>query len=252
MKAPRQLVFAPCGPARRGAAVWALACGLSACALPPRPATTAATVAPCSAEVSPSDNTRLAGIDQLLREGKPHAALAQLDALAAQGTRPPQAELARADALRRIDRLAAAEALYRAQLGGCLAGRAWHGLGLLQSQRGQLDDSLQSLSQARTLQPTDAKVRNDLGYALLLAQRFEDARFEFLTVLELVPGDGRAARNVVLLTLLEGRPDKAAELARSLGLDDATLERLAAQARTLAPTPPLPPSAPTSSNGAPP
>jgi len=84
-------------------------------------------------------------------------------------------------------------------------------------------------------------VRNDLGYALLLAQRFDDARFEFLTVLELVPGDTRAARNLVLLTLREGRPDKAQELAASLGLDTATVERLA-QSQAATPSTPTPTS----------
>ncbi len=203
---------------------------LCGCALPPGSVAGAQPGGACGSELNPTDNTRLAGIEQLLREGKPYAALAQLDALAAQGTRPPQLDLARADALRRIDRPGQAEALYRNLLNTCLQGRAWHGLGLLQAQRGQQADSIASLERARNLQPTDARVRNDLGYALLLAQRFDDARFEFLTVLELAPGDARAARNLVLLTLREGRADKARELATSLGLDAATVARLA-QAR---------------------
>lgn len=223
----------------------ALACllgTLAGCTLPTRP-DGASAAAPrlesaCGTGLSPTDNTRLAGIEQMLREGKPYAALAQLDALAAQGTRLPQLDLARADALRRIDRLPQAEALYRGQLSGCMSGRALHGLGLLQAQRGQHADSLASLEQARNLLPTDARVRNDLGYALLLSQRFDDARFEFLTVLELVPGDTRAARNLVLLTLREGRADKARELAASLGLDAATVERLVqSNAATPPPTP---------------
>lgn len=201
--------------------------GLHGCALPPAPATGSMPDSPCGSELNPTDNTRLAGVEQVLREGKPYAALAQLDALAAQGLRNPQVDLARADALRRIDRPHEAEALYRSQLGGCLQGRAWHGLGLLQAQRGQSIDSLASLERARNLQPTDTRVRNDFGYALLLAQRLDDARFEFLTVLELAPGDARAARNLVLLTLREGRADKARELAASLGLDAATVARLA-------------------------
>lgn len=204
----------------------ALAATLNGCTLPAQPSAGAQAGGACGSELNPTDNTRLAGIDQLLRESKPYAALAQLDAFTAQGTRPPQADLARADALRRIDRLDQAEALYRGLLDGCLQGRAWHGLGLLQAQRGQQVDSVASLERARNLQPTDARVRNDLGYALLLGQRFDDARFEFLTVLELAPGDGRAARNLVLLTLREGRIDKARELATSLGLDNATVERL--------------------------
>lgn len=223
---------------------------LAGCTLPTRPDGASAapqTEGACGTSLSPTDNTRLAGIEQLLREGKPYAALAQLDALATQGTRLPQLDLARADALRRIDRLPQAEALYRGQLTGCMKGRALHGLGLLQAQRGEHADSLASLEQARNLLPTDARVRNDLGYALLLAQRLDDARFEFLTVLELVPADARAARNLVLLTLREGRTDKARELATSLGLDAATVERLAQSNAAMPPPPPstaLPPAQP--------
>lgn len=218
-------------------AIW-----LSGCTLPPRADMAAAGGNACQgSDGNPADNTRLAGIDQLLREGKPYAALAQLDAMAAQGVRLPQVDLARADALRRIDRLAQAETLYRGLTDGCLQGRAWHGLGLLQAQRGQGADSLVSLTRARDLQPTDAKVRNDLGYALFLAKRFDDARFEYLTVLELVPGEPRAARNLVLLTLSEGRRDKARELATSLALDAPTFERLAAQADAMPRNPVTPP-----------
>lgn len=228
---------------------------LGGCTLPTRPDASTQAEGACSAELKPSENTRLAGVEQLLREGKPHAALAQLDALAVQGTRQPQVDLARADALRRIDRLDQAQALYRGLLDSCLQGRAWHGLGLLQAQRGQHADSIASLERARHLYPTDARVRNDLGYALLLARRFDDARFEFLTVLELVPGDARAARNLVLLTLREGRIDKARELAASLGLDAATLDRLSQSSTAMTEPPPLPPvaaapPAPTASTAA--
>lgn len=229
---------------RNQACILMLAIALSGCALPAHTPAGAQADGSCGTELSPTDNTRLAGIEQLLREGKPYAALAQLDALAAQGKRPPQLDLARADALRRIDRLEQAESLYRGSLNGCLQGRAWHGLGLLQAQRGQQANSIASLEQARNLQPTDARVRNDLGYALLLAQRFDDARFEFLTVLELVPGDARAARNLVVLTLREGRTDKARELAASLGLDAATMERLMQSSAAL---PTVAPPAPSSS-----
>lgn len=231
----------------------ALVLHLSGCALPAQRQASAPADGACGTELNPSDNTRLAGIEQLLREGKPYAAIAQLDALAAQGMRSPQIDLARADALRRIDRLEQAEVLYRGQVNGCLQGRAWHGLGLLQAQRGEQAESIASLERARNLQPTDAKVRNDLGYALLLAQRFDDARFEFLTVLDLVPGDARAARNLVLLTFREGRADKARELATSLGLDAATVERLIQSSiamSSMAPSPPASAGSPASPSSA--
>src|SRR3989344_3225497 len=141
---------------RNQACILVLAIALSGCALPAHTPAGAQADSSCGTELSPTDNTRLAGIEQLLREGKPYAALAQLDALAAQGKRPPQLDLARADALRRIDRLEQAESLYRGSLNGCLQGRAWHGLGLQQAQRGQQANRIASLEQARNPQPTDA------------------------------------------------------------------------------------------------
>lgn len=186
----------------------------------------------CSAGLSPADNTRLAGIEQVLRDGKAYAALAQLDAMRLDA---PGVQLARAESLRRIDRSAEASALYSQLLTGCLRGRAHHGLGLLLAQQGRLPDALRHLQSARASDPTDVRVRNDLGYALLLSNRLEEARFEFLTVLDLSPRDPRAARNLVLLTLREGRPDKARELSGRLGLDTATFERLGQQATSQAP-----------------
>jgi Flp pilus assembly protein TadD len=181
----------------------------------------------CSVGLNPADNTRLAGIEQLVRDNKPYAALAQLDALKSE---VPAVKLTRADALRRIDHTAEAQALYQSLAGGCMDGRAQHGLGLMAAQQGQLADSVKHLQLARQAMPTDLRVRNDLGYALLLSNRLDDARFEFLTVLDLQDKEPRASRNLVLLTFKQGQPDKARELGRRLGLDAEATERLAAQA----------------------
>lgn len=212
-------------PAR--ALIAALATALSACApIGPRQHDAPVDPAVCSASLGPAENTRLAAIEQVLREGKPYAALAQLDAMRNEA---PSVQLVRADALRRIDRPKEAAALYQQLLSGCQSAQAHHGLGLLQANQGQLTEGLTHLQAARTAAPTDVRVRNDLGYALLLANRTDEARFELLTVLDLSPREPRASRNLVLLTLREGRPEKARELATSLGLDAATLERLGQQ-----------------------
>jgi Flp pilus assembly protein TadD len=204
--------------------------------------------AACGAsKLSPADNTRLASIDQLIGEGKFYAALAQLDAL---GATSEQALLTRAEALRRIDRNEEALAIYRKLAGGCLNGRAQHGLGLLAARQGRQADALTHLRLARQLMPTDLNVRNDLGYALLLAGQLDAAQFEFLTVLDLSPGDSKAGRNLVMLTFRQGQIDKAQELGRKMGLDAATVSRLQLQALTLpgggTALPPVPHSAPGS------
>jgi Flp pilus assembly protein TadD len=209
---------------------WALASTLvlSACApIAPRQHDAPVDPAVCSAGLGPAENTRLAAIEQVLRDGKPYAALAQLDAMRSEA---PSVQLLRADALRRIDRPSEAAALYQGLLSGCQSAQAHHGLGLLLANQGKLSEGLTHLQAARNAAPTDVRVRNDLGYALLLSNRTEEARFELLTVLDLSPREPRASRNLVLLTMREGRPEKARELATNLGLDAATIERLGQQA----------------------
>lgn len=181
----------------------------------------------CDGSLSAADKTRLSGVEQLLGDGKFYAALAQLDAL---GLDAPQARMIRADALRRIDRSQEAQALYQGLVGSCLDGRAQHGLGLIASKAGQHAAGLAYLQKARQALPTDTAIRNDLGYAYLLAGQFDAAEFEFLTVLDLNPQDAKASRNLVLLAFSQGKNDKAMTLARKLGLDEATTARLQAQA----------------------
>jgi Flp pilus assembly protein TadD len=133
--------------------------GLSGCAggLPTAQPTAQAS---CESTLSPADNTRLASIEQLIGDGKFYAALAQLDAL---GATSPQADLVRADALRRIEQNQQAKALYQKLEGGCLNGRAQHGLGLIAAREGNQTEALAHLRRARQAMPTDLRIRNDLG-----------------------------------------------------------------------------------------
>ncbi len=188
----------------------------------------------CDGDLGPSGNTRLATIQQMIQDGKPYAALAELDSL---GATTPKATWMRAEALRRIDRDVEARTGYTQLLNTCLAGQAHHGLGLLAARTGQLGSSIQSLTKARQLLPTNTMVRNDLGYALLLNHQWDDAQFEFLTVLDLAPKDPRASRNLVLLAFMQGKAEAGRKLAQKLNLDATTVERLQLQAVT--PTPGL-------------
>ena len=209
---------------------------LTGCAQWPPVASNAEQASPaaCESGNTPTDNTKLAAIEQMLNEGKFYAAIAQLDAL---GNVSPKAQLIRADALRRIDREKDAQALYLNLVGSCINGRAHHGLGLLAARQGDQGSSIDHLTQARLALPTDARIRNDLGYALLLADRLDDAQFEFLTALDLNPQDNLAARNLVLLSFKRGDASKARQLATKLGLDNNTFDRLAQQAKSLSSAP---------------
>jgi len=216
--------------------VWlGAALALSGCVVPPGQGTTNsdANTIRCEGDLGATGNTRLAAIQQMVSDGRPYAALAELDALQAD---TPKAKLIRAEALRKVDRTEQARQIYASLTQTCLNGEALHGLGLLAGREGRLDESLRALSAARQARPTDAAVRNDLGYALLLSQQWSDAQFELLTAQELAPKDVRVQRNLVLLAMAQNKITLAQELSTRFGLDAATQERLRAQASSLSNT----------------
>jgi Flp pilus assembly protein TadD len=207
---------------------------------------------PCDGDAGATNNTRLATVEQLIADGKHYAALAELDAI---GATTQKATWLRAEALRRIDHVAESVVLYNSLIGSCLEGRAQHGLGLAAAKLGQGARAIDNLNRARQLLPTDPRVRNDLGYALLLDRRWDAAQFEFLTVLDLSPQDPLAARNLVLLAFAQGKADTARALAEKFKMDAAMKDRLALQAASLMysrSSKPEPMPMPTESPAAPP
>lgn len=207
----------------------ALLCLLAGCASPPpRPG---AADADCGRPAEAGSQTRLTMIRQLLDSGHPYAALAHLDAAAMRG---PAAIHLRADILRRMGRLAEARGHYEQLLGTCMAGSGHHGLGLLAGQEGRLPESVAHLRQARLALPAEARVRNDLGYALMLSNDLEAARFEFLTALDLDPEDRRAALNLILLLHRQGDSTAADAVAERYRIDADERIRLREQAGSMA------------------
>ncbi|MCO7516122.1 tetratricopeptide repeat protein [Pseudomonas guariconensis] len=152
--------------------------------------------------------------DEMLNEGRPHASLAHLqqlpDAL-------DQVRLRKAKVLRLLGR-SEAEPLYRGLLGGCLAAEGEHGLGQLASARGDDAQALRHLQRAVRLAPTDEKVRNDLGVVLMHLGDHEQARFEFLTAIELKDDNTLPAVNLVTLALVQDNWQQAADLVARLRL----------------------------------
>lgn len=187
-------------------------------------------MAPCPDDITPADKVALSGIEQAIAQDKAHAALAQLDALK---LKAPRAQLLRADAWRRVGRTDDARQLYGTLLSSCLNGQAYHGLGLLLASAQLHAQSLDHLQKARDLMPTDAQVRNDLGYAFLLRRTLPEARFEFMTAIELAPDFQRAKHNLFMLTALQNEDGVLKALARQWGMDTATQARLQDNARQL-------------------
>ncbi len=61
--------------------------------------------------------------------------------------------------------------------------------------------------------PTEGKIRNDLGVVYLNQRRISEARFEFMTAMELQQSDTLAALNMVTLLIYQDNWKQAAELA---------------------------------------
>jgi len=167
--------------------------------------------------------------DDMANDGKLHASLANLQSLPDSFA---DVRLRKAKVYRLLDR-SEAEPLYRSLLGGCLAAEAEHGLGQLAAARGDHGLAQAHLQRAARLAPTDEKIRNDLGVVYLNQLRIEDAKFEFLTAIELKQSDQLAAVNLVTLLIYQDDWNRAAELVSRLGLNPAQVTQAQARAEKL-------------------
>jgi Flp pilus assembly protein TadD len=152
--------------------------------------------------------------DEMANDGKLHASLANLQTLS---DRLPQVRLRKAKVYRLLGRNEA-EPLYKTLLGTCLSAEGEHGLGQLAVAKGDNAQAMAHLQRAARLAPTDEKIRNDLGVVYLNQLRLEDARFEFMTAIELKQGDPLAAVNLVTLLIYQDDWGQAAKVVSQLGL----------------------------------
>lgn len=167
--------------------------------------------------------------DQMIAEGRPHAGLAHLEQLP---ENLDQVRLRKAKVLRQLGR-SDAEPLYRGLLGGCLAAEGEHGLGQLAAARGDDAQALRNLQRAARLAPTDEKVRNDLGVVQMNLGNAEQARFEFLTALELKEDNPLPAVNLVTLSLVQDNWSQAEDLVRRLHLKPEQFAEAQARAQRI-------------------
>ncbi|MGE0080165.1 MAG: hypothetical protein AB7U81_02585 [Thiohalomonadaceae bacterium] len=180
----------------------------------------------CGEEKAPPDVVlHLQLIEDMQRQGLYHAALAHLDALGKEGARLPRARFLRAESLRHMGAAEEARTLFKGLTDSCLAGLGHHGLARLEVDAGRIQASLTHFANAERQRPTDPRIRNDHGYALLLAGRTGDARRQFQTAYELGGGE-RAAANLMLALLVADEKREAAELSERLGLSSQELKRL--------------------------
>ena len=162
-------------------------------------------------------------------DGRAHAALAHLQALPPS---LPEVRLRQARIYRSLGRSEAAP-LYRSLLGTCLEAEGHHGLGQLAAADGNQREALEQLREALRLSPTDAKVRNDLGLVLLREGRLDDARFEFLTALELDQDNALPAQNLLSLLFYQEQYQQAADLVSRLRLPADLVRQAEERAREM-------------------
>lgn len=176
----------------------------------------------CAALI-PEESTRLALIQQMLADGKPHAAIAHLDALK---TKSERAELLRAHGLRQTGRAQQAQVIYKQLTNSCVSGHAYRGLGLIASNAGNLPEALPYLKAASSTLPTEHTIRNDYGYVLMQSGQHDAALHEFLTAVELAPDYRQAAHNLILLLYQQGDTARAEAFAKQFGIVADELQQL--------------------------
>lgn len=181
------------------------------------------------AKLSSEQELALNLASDMANEGRLHASLANLEGMPGN---LKQVQLSKARVLRMLDR-PEAEPLYRGLLGTCLAAEAEHGLGQLAAAKGDNGQAMAHLQRAARMAPTDERIRNDLGVVYLNQLRLEDARFEFLTAMELKQADPLAAQNMVTLLLYQDNWQKAAELVTRAGLSPQQFSEAQARAQKL-------------------
>lgn len=192
----------------------------------------------------PEENRRLHTdlVQQMIEQDRLYAGLAHLEAQEKEFGTTEELRLLRAEILRKLGRTGEAERLYEGLLNTRYAGRAQHGLGLIYARR-DLALGTRYLRRAVELRPTDARIRNDLGYALMRQGDLEEARLHLATAFQLDDGAALSRNNYILLLLLEGNEAEARRVAATSEVTSSLMSELRAQAESLqqqAPEPPAP------------
>ncbi|WP_175624721.1 MULTISPECIES: tetratricopeptide repeat protein [Oxalobacteraceae] len=140
------------------------------------------------------------------------ASIAHIDAYQKNYGSSPEIQRMYADALRATGQEDAAEKQYKSILNSSEASAAWHGLGLLEAQRGNSAAAIANFREASRLNPTNAAILSDLSYALMNDGNVGDARMPLMQAVEMAPGSRKVISNLALFFLLSGEAQKANSL----------------------------------------
>ena len=153
----------------------------------------------CSADVDPEHRVALEMVDTLMARGKNHAALAHLQ----ESMQSNQEYWQRyGQLLAKTGDLQRASLVFNAMRDKCKSGESYHGLGMIALKQNNLEKALGDFETAVNLSPASAAVRNDYGYALMLAGQYDKAQYHLRTALELQNGNGQSRQNLAVAYLL--------------------------------------------------
>lgn len=184
----------------------------------------------CYYELSPEQELLLGLSQEMVAEGRLHAALANLQQLPHE---VPEVRLRKARILRILD-ADQAWILYTGLLNTpCYTAAANHGLGQVLAATGNYDEAGRHLRLAARDEPANADIRNDLGVVYLQERRLAEARFELMTALELNQSDPRPAENLLTLLIYQDRWDQARSLIEGAALTQKQFETAEGRARRM-------------------
>lgn len=155
----------------------------------------------CGAAVAPEARVKLEMVDTLMARGRNYAALAQL-----QGDQQTSQEYWQryGQLLVRTGDMERSEQLFTMLKDRCGAAEGWHGMGMVALKKGQLNTAIENFQMAVNGKPASSMIRNDYGYAQLLAGNYQEAALQLRTALELDNGKGRSRQNLAVTYLLSG------------------------------------------------
>ncbi|MBN9478176.1 MAG: hypothetical protein ABS43_25505 [Bordetella sp. SCN 67-23] len=157
-------------------------------------------------------------IREMQGKGLYFASLAHIDAFEQRHGAAPDVELLRAHALREAGQSEESAVVYRRLLKTEVGAAAAQGLGLLAGARGDYPAAVVSLREAARLDPTNALIVSDLGYALLRNGETAAARLPMAQAAELAPENSRILANLALLMLVSGDAGRAGTVMDKAGL----------------------------------
>lgn len=163
------------------------------------------TAAPTTSDPGPdwssAQNDRelyFAVIKGLQSAGQSQAALAYLDDYDKRYPGDINAKLLRANALLSIGEGKQAERLFREVIGTGAVSAGHNGLGKVYAARQNWAEAIRDFSVAAQAEPTNAKILNNLGFAMLMGGRIIDAYTPLARAAELQPADEQIRNNLLL------------------------------------------------------